>query len=133
MCFPILQLLGLDCGQPMVLFPTGLRPSFIDQVRAMCHEAGFTPEVLAEVADVVHGIALVAAGGAACLVPHSTTNLHVPGVTYRPLHHSPDPRVELCCVYREGDPSPVLARLLESMRATAPTIEANRRFIRVAE
>jgi DNA-binding transcriptional LysR family regulator len=114
--------------EPMVLFPTGLRPNFIDRVRDMCHQVGFAPNVVAEVADVVHGIALVATGGGLCLVPDSATNLHVPGVTYRPLRQTPDTHVELCCVHRQDDPSPVLARLLESMRATAPRLSAERRY-----
>lgn len=113
--------------EPMVLFPSGPRPNFVDQVRRMCHQAGFAPRVVAEVDDVVHGITLVATGGGLCLVPRSATNLHLPGVTYRPLHHSPEATVPLCCLYREDDRSPVLARLLDSMRANAPSMEADRR------
>jgi DNA-binding transcriptional LysR family regulator len=109
-------------GHPMVLFPTGLRPSFIDQVRDLCTAAGFVPDVVAEVDDVVHGIALVATGGGFSLVPRSATNLHVPGVTYRPLHDRPRPHVDLCCIYRQDDDSPVLQGLLTSMRATAPSV-----------
>lgn len=104
--------------QPLVLFPTGLRPSFIDRVHDLCRGAGFLPEVAAEVADVIHGIALVASGGGVSLVPESATNVHVPGVTYRPLHETPRPRVDLSCVYRDDDESPVLAALLGSMRDT---------------
>jgi DNA-binding transcriptional LysR family regulator len=113
--------------EPIVVFPTGIRPSFIDQVYEMFREAGATPNVAAEVADVVHGITFVAIGGAICLVPHSATNLHVPGVTYRPLHGSTRPNVDLCCIYREGDTSPVLHGLLVSMRAAAPQVAALRR------
>lgn len=109
-------------GEPLVLFPTGLRPSFIDRARELCANAGFVPNVVAEVADVVHGIALVATGGGLAFVPRSATNLHVPGVTYRPLHEAPRPTVDLCCIYREDDRSAVLAGLLLSMRATAPTL-----------
>jgi DNA-binding transcriptional LysR family regulator len=107
---------------PLVLFPTGLRPSFIDRARELCSAAGFSPNVVAEVADVVHGIALVASGGGFCFVPRSATNLHVPGVTYLALDEHPRPTVDLCCVYRDDDRSPLLATLLASMRATAPTL-----------
>ncbi|MEQ8275081.1 MAG: LysR substrate-binding domain-containing protein [Deltaproteobacteria bacterium] len=106
-------------GHPVVVFPTGVRPSFIDYFLDLCRGVGFEPEVVAAVSDVVHGIAHVATGGALCLVPRSATNLHVPGVAYRPLHDKPRPHIDLCCIYREGNASPVLARLLESMRATA--------------
>lgn len=112
-------------NEPLVLFPTGLRPSFIDRVHDLCRQAGFTPNVAAEVADVVHGIALVASGGGLSLVPDSATNLHVPGVTYRPLHETPRPRIDLCCIYRDDDHSPVLNALLTSMRGS---VMANRRL-----
>ncbi|MFV0524896.1 MAG: LysR family transcriptional regulator [Acidimicrobiales bacterium] len=103
--------------QPLVLFPTGLRPSFIDRVHDLCRGAGFTPVVAAEVHDVVHGIALIAIGEGFALVPESATNLHVPGVTYRPLHETPRPTVELCAIHRDDDQSSVLRSLLASMRA----------------
>jgi len=106
-------------GVPMVVFPTGLRPSFIDRVHAMCQRVGFAPEVVAEVADVVHGIAMVASGGGVCLIPLSATYLQVPGVSYRRLHAERDRSIDLCCVYRTDDPSPTLAHLLASMRETA--------------
>lgn len=111
-------------GEPLVLFPTGLRPSFIDRVHDLCVAAGFVPTVAAEVADVVHGIALVATGGGLCLIPRSATNIHLPGVVYRPLHETPRPQVDLCCIYRDDDRSPVLRGLLESIRETAPTVAA---------
>lgn len=109
-------------GQPLVLFPTGLRPSFIDVVTELCTTAGFTPDVVAEVADAVHAITLVATGVGLCLVTRSATNLHVPGVSYRPLHEKPRPTVDVCCLYRADDTSPALTSLLASMRASAPSI-----------
>jgi DNA-binding transcriptional LysR family regulator len=113
-------------GEPLVLFPTGARPSFIDVVLGMCRDAGFEPDVVAEVDDVVHGIALVASGGALCLVPDSGRNLRVPGIVYRRLTESSVTHVELCCVYRADDRSPVLARLLQSFRATVASTERRR-------
>ena len=107
-------------GEPLVLYPTGLRPSFIDRTRELCTNAGFTPNVVAEVAEGVHGIALVATGGGLAFVPRSATNLRVPGVTYRPLHGAERSEVDLCCIYREDDTSPALTGLLASMRASVP-------------
>ncbi len=57
-------------------------------------------------------------------MPRSATNLHLPGVAYRPLHNAPRPDIDLCCIYQAGDTSPVLARLLASMRSVAPTVAA---------
>jgi DNA-binding transcriptional LysR family regulator len=111
-------------GEPLVLFPTGSRPSFIDVVLEMCRDTGFEPQVVAEVADVVHGIALVASGGALALVPESGRNLRVPGVAYRALTHSPRLHIELCCIYRTDDESPGLRRMLQSFRSTAATLAA---------
>ncbi|MCB9647304.1 MAG: LysR family transcriptional regulator [Deltaproteobacteria bacterium] len=110
-------------GNPVVVFPTGTRPSFIDYFLDLCTNAGFSPNVVAEVDDVVHGLALVATGGGLCLVPRSATNLHLPGLTYRPLRDDPCPTVDLCCIRRERDTSPILARLLESMRETAAGLD----------
>jgi len=109
-------------GEPLVLFPRGLRPNFIDIVNDACRTIGFEPTVVAEVDDVVHGIALVASGGALCLVPRSGLNLHVPGVVYRRLTNSPVSHVDLCCIYRSDATSPVLDRLLQSFRATAAVL-----------
>ena len=106
-------------GQTMVLYPTGSRPSFIDRVQALCREAGFEALVAQEVGDAVHAVALVATGFGMCVVPHSATAMAVPGVVYRPLHHRPPARVDLCCIYREDDASEILRALLASMRRSA--------------
>lgn len=105
-------------GEPIVMFPTGSRPSFIDRVHDMCREAGFVPLVAQEVGDVVHAVALVATGFGLCLVPHSATSMHLPGLVYRPLHHPAHWRIDLCCIYREDDSSEILQALLDSIRRT---------------
>ncbi len=109
-------------GEPLVMYPTGSRPSFIDRLSEMCRDCGFTPLVAEEVGDTVHALALVATGFGLCVVPHSATALAIPGITYRPLHHPTHHSVDLCCIYREDDDSPILAALLGSMRQTAPTL-----------
>lgn len=113
-------------GEPLVLFPAVTRPSFIDVALRMCRDAGFEPNVVAEVDDVVHGIALVASGGALALIPESGRNLRVPGLINRPLTESSVSHIELCCIYRTDDQSPVLARLLDSFRASARSLSARR-------
>ncbi len=104
---------------PLVLFPTGSRPSFIDRVHEMCRACDFVPRVAQEVGDVVHAVALVATGFGVALVPHSATNMVLPGIAYRPLHHATESRVGLCCIYREDDDSAILQSLLASMRKAA--------------
>ena len=110
-------------GQPLVLFPTGSRPSFIDRVQQLCRESGFVPDVAQEVGDVVHALALVATGFGFCLVPHSATHLALPGVTYRPLFHTTESHVDLCCIYREDDRSELLHAFLVSLREGAAALK----------
>lgn len=106
---------------PMILFPSGPRPSFVDKVMGMCQQAGFTPEVVQEVGDTVTGIALVAGNFGICLVPESATVLSLPGVVYRPLQDVPgNGRVDLSCIYRQEDQSPILESFLNVARQFDP-------------
>ncbi|MDQ5898833.1 MAG: hypothetical protein RLZZ592_2329 [Pseudomonadota bacterium] len=105
--------------QPLVLFPTGSRPSFIDRVHEMCRGAGFTPQIAQEVGDVVHAVTLVGTGFGACLVSRSAANMNMPGVTFRPLHHPGQDRIDLCCIHRSDDDSELLQAFLRSMREGA--------------
>ena len=104
---------------PLVLYPTGARPSFIDRVHQMCRAQNFSPVVAQEVGDAVHALALVASGFSATLVPQSATNLAFPGIVYKPLQQDPPAGVDLCCIYRADDESPILQALLKSMRQAA--------------
>ncbi|HYQ39537.1 MAG TPA: LysR substrate-binding domain-containing protein [Pseudomonas sp.] len=103
---------------PLVLFPTGSRPSFIDRVLGLCQQVGFVPQVSQEVGDTVTAISLVASGFGACLVSESTAALSLPGVVYRPLSDLPEnARIDLSCIYRADDHSPILTSFLEVVRA----------------
>lgn len=100
----------------LILFPTGARPSFIDKVIGLCTESGFEPRISQEVGDAVTGVALVAGGFGVCLVPESATTLQFPGVVYKPLSDTPpNCFVDLSCIYRKNDQSPILAAFLETV------------------
>lgn len=102
---------------PLILFPTASRPNFIDKVVAICQEAGFFPSVAQEVGDAVAGVALVASGFGVCLVPQSLTVLTLPGVVFAPLADFQDHwSVDLSCIYRASDQSPILAAFLRVIR-----------------
>lgn len=102
---------------PLVMFPTGSRPSFIDRVIGLCQQVGFVPQISQEVGDVVSAVALVANGFGACLVSESTSVLALPGVVYRPLSGLPEnARIDLSGIYRRDDHSPILASLLQVVR-----------------
>lgn len=99
---------------PLVLFPSGTRPSFVDRVIQFCTEKGFQPQISQEVGDAVTGVALVASGFGVCLVPNSATTLQFPGVVYRQLLEPPnDFFVDLSCIYRKDDKSPLLQSFLD--------------------
>ncbi|MBA5689857.1 LysR substrate-binding domain-containing protein [Rugamonas apoptosis] len=104
-------------NHPMVMFPTGVKPNFIDRVMDLCRQEGFVPDVSQEAGDAVTGVALVASGFGLALVPESATSLRLPGVVYRPLKNAPHAVVDLSCIYREDDVSPILAAFLEIVRA----------------
>ena len=101
---------------PLVLFPSEARPNFIDRVLELCRQDGFLPKVVQEVGDAVNGVALVASGFGLCIVPDSATNMRIPGVVYRPLLRNPMPQVDLSCLYRSDDESPILREFLAIAR-----------------
>jgi len=103
-------------NQPLILFPSGARPSFIDKIWSLCAGEGFEPQVAQEVGDAPTSVALVAAGFGLSLVPEAATSLSVPGVVYRRLANAPDAVVDLSCIYRTDDESPILLAFLQTIR-----------------
>ncbi|KAB2914634.1 MAG: LysR family transcriptional regulator [Dechloromonas sp.] len=103
-------------GQPLILFPSGARPSFIDKVWDLCAAEGFQPTVSQEVGDAPTSVALVAAGFGLSLVPEAASSLSVPGVVYRRLANAPDAVVDLSCIYRNDETSPLLMAFLQTIR-----------------
>lgn len=102
---------------PLVMFPAGSRPGLIDKVMGLCQQVGFVPLVSQEVGDVISAIALVARGFGACLVSQSTSVLSLPGVVYRPLSGLPEnAQIDLSCIFRADDHSPILEAFLEVIR-----------------
>lgn len=102
--------------QPMILFPRGSRPSFIDKMWALCTARGFEPTVSQEVEDAPTSIALVAGGFGITLVAESATSLSLPGVVYRPLDGEPGATVDLSCIFRSDEDSPILSAFLDEIR-----------------
>lgn len=101
---------------PVVLFPSASRPNFIDHAIALCRAEGFQMQATQEVADAVTGVALVGGGFGICLVPESATALQIPNVVYRPIKKVPAPTVDLSCLYRKEDQSPILHNFLNVAR-----------------
>ncbi|MBB1486968.1 LysR substrate-binding domain-containing protein [Oceanospirillum sediminis] len=100
--------------KPLILYPTSNRPSFVDKIYRLCQLSGFSPVVSQEVGDAVTAVALVASGFGSCIVPESATVLSLPGVIYKPFINAPDESsVDLSCIYRKGDNSPLLKAFLK--------------------
>lgn len=117
-------LAGEDCidleqilDQPMILYPRGVRSSLALQIREMFGEYGAQPRIAHEVTDVTTAIALVGGGMGLSIVPRAATNLRLPGVIYRQLACRRPSQIELVCLYRRGDQSPVLQGFLQILRA----------------
>lgn len=106
------RLVDLD-DQPLILYPNIPLRGLAQEVAEAFRRERLTLRVEQEVEDVLTAIALVASGFGLAITTQSATNLRLPGVVQRPLvaRHLRD--VELSCIYRRGDPSPVLAAFLE--------------------
>lgn len=102
---------------PLVLFPNVGRPNFIDHVIALCKEHALTAEISQQVGDAVTGIALVARGFGVSLIPESAARaLTVEGARFLPLEDAPNAVVDVSCLYRATDQSPLLKAFLEVVR-----------------
>lgn len=94
----------------------GTSPSIAVQALALCRAHGFEPRFAPQVSDVVTATLSAAAGLGVTFVPDSMTNVHFPGVTYRPLQSDVEVFMELHCLYLRGNDSPLLAAMLETIR-----------------
>ncbi len=105
--------------RPMVIFASGPRPNLMDMVFALCLEEGFQPDISQEVVDSLTAVALVAAGFGVALVPATVSQLALSGVVFRRLNRSPPVTVDINCIYRRDDTSPILQtiRLMRKKRA----------------
>jgi len=104
---------------PMILYPNLPLPGLAQQVIQAFAAEGTPLRVEQEVEDVLTAIALVAGGFGACITTASGTSLRLPGVAYRPLDSVHLKDIELSCIHRRGDPSPVLAAFLAVVRGQA--------------
>lgn len=108
--------------EEFIVYPASPRPSFIDHFQDLCRRRGFEPRIVQEVGDTATGLALVAAGFGCCITPESVTRLRVPGARFRLLDDDPPLTIDLSVIYRKDDPSPLLARFLD----TVSSLQASR-------
>jgi len=97
----------------------GQEPQISDLFAGFRHNAGQLVMVGVFFALGIFGIALVAGGFGLSVTTESATSLRLPGVVYRTLDCPALRDIELACLYRRGDPSPVLAAFVDVVRAFA--------------
>lgn len=104
---------------PLILYPNipmrGLAQEISDAFRR--HKLKLRVEQ--DVEDVLTAVALVASGFGVAITTQSATSLRLPGVVFRDVVPGELRHVELNCLYRRGDASPVLAAFLEVVHGFA--------------
>ena len=103
-------------NERMILYPNAPVPGLAEEVAAAFRDEGVTLRVEQEVEDVVTSMALVASRFGICVTTESAANLRLPGVVYRPLKSRRLRAIELNCMYRRDDESPILAAFLALIR-----------------
>jgi len=101
---------------PMILYPNLPLPGLAQQVMQAFAQEGVPLRIEQEVEDVLTAVALVAGGFGACITTASSESLRLPGVVYRPLDCAYLRDIELSCIHRRGDVSPVLGAFLAVVR-----------------
>lgn len=104
---------------PMILYPRLPIAGLAQQVMQAFNREKSVLRVEQDVEDILTAIALVAGGFGACITVASTASLRLPGVVYRPLISKHLREIELSCLYRKTDPSPVLAAFVAVVREHA--------------
>ena len=103
-------------GQPMIVYPNVPMHGLAQEVADAFKAEGARLVVEQEVEDVLTAVALVASGFGLAVTTQSATNLRLPGLAFRPLRSPHLKDLELSCLWRQGDASPILAAFLEVVR-----------------
>jgi DNA-binding transcriptional LysR family regulator len=98
--------------EPFVLYGRSSGPAVHDTIVGFCRDAGFSPRIVQDAADVQTIVALVAANLGVSLLISPTPRTE--SVVFRPLAEDLPPW-EMALAWSRGNRSPVLARLLETV------------------
>ncbi len=99
-------------GEPLILYPNLPMPGLAQQVLAAFARKGLAVRVVQQVEDVLTSIALVSSGFGLCITTASAASLQLPHVEYRPLKSRTLHDIDLSCLYRRDDKSPILRQFL---------------------
>lgn len=112
---PSISIKDLD-DVPMITYPNVPMRGLAQEVADALRNEGIKQRVEQDVEDVLTAIALVSAGFGVVVTTQSATNLKLPGVIFKPLKSKKLMDLELSCLYRSDDDSPVLLAFLEIVR-----------------
>ncbi len=107
-------------NEPMILYPNLSMHGLAQEVISAFHAEGVALQVAFHVEDVLTCIALVSSGFGSCITAESAANLRLPNVVYKPLVSRFLRDLELSCLYRRNDESPILAEFLKTVRSFQP-------------
>lgn len=99
-------------GEALILYPNLPMPGLAQQVLAAFARKGLAVRVVQQVEDVLTSIALVSSGFGLCITTASAASLQLPHVEYRPLKSRSLHDIDLSCLYRRDDKSPILRQFL---------------------
>lgn len=103
-------------NEPMILYPKRPIPGLAQMVSGAFQRKGVRLNMVQLVEDWLSCVALVAGGFGISVTTASAATLKLPGVVYRPLASRILQDIELSCIYRRDDRSPILAAFLEVVR-----------------
>ncbi|WP_119166129.1 LysR family transcriptional regulator [Algihabitans albus] len=101
---------------PLVLFPSGDRPSFADEVIGVFRQEGIDVQVDSIASDSTAALALIATGNRCAIVPEAIGALRFPTLRFVRIANCPI-KAPVNCVFSEADRAPVLVEFLKSIRA----------------
>lgn len=106
-------------GEAYTLWPRHLSPGRYDQLLLIFRRAGFGPPIAMEggLPSTQTVLGMVAAGLTVALVDPAIEHRSIPGVVFRPIEDR-GVFTESGVIYRQEDPSPLLASFLREVRLT---------------
>ena len=108
-------------GEDFVMFKRGEAPELVDQMTALCAQAGFSPKIVSEPPMMSSVLMTVAAGIGVALVPGCVRNLGQAGVVFVPVRPVPPP-IDLVLVRPKGEQQPTVAAWIELLKGRLPEI-----------
>lgn len=103
--------LKLLANEPLIMLERRRGPGFYTQLMGLMSRAGVTPQIAHEATHMPTMVGMVGAGLGIAIVSAELANFEVRDVVYRPLEGAEG--VELALIWRRGDNSRLLTRLLD--------------------